>query len=81
MLWFESNGEVDKKTFEALWVGAFGAPPQPGGESAVVANEKLMKRRGPYETPAAWIAGRWFFAQDRSEQVADWLDELGWRAK
>ncbi len=39
-----------------------------------------MSRRGPYETPAAWVAGRWFFAQDRPQQIADWLDQLGWSA-
>ena len=40
-----------------------------------------MTRRGPYETPAASIGGRWFFAQDRSAQIADWLDQLGWTVK
>jgi hypothetical protein len=40
-----------------------------------------MTSRGPYETPAASIGGRWFFAHDRSAQIADWLDELGWTVK
>jgi hypothetical protein len=39
-----------------------------------------MARRGPYETPAAWVAGRWYFAHDRAVQICDWLDELGWVA-
>ena len=39
-----------------------------------------MRRRGPYDTAAAWVHGRWFFAQDRVEQIGHRLDELGWTA-
>jgi hypothetical protein len=37
-----------------------------------------MRRRGPYDTPAAWVHGQWFFAHDRGAQIADRLDALGW---
>ena len=46
----------------------------------LIENERRMKRRGPYDTPAAVVGGRWYFAHDRAEQVADWVDELGWAA-
>ena len=49
------------------------------GAAAVRLDERLMKRRGPYDVPAAWISGRWYFAQDRPAQILEWLDELGWR--
>jgi hypothetical protein len=39
-----------------------------------------MRRRGPYDTPAAWVHGQWFFAHDRPEQIAHRLDQLGWTA-
>lgn len=81
-LWFQSDGPVTPEPYAALWRDCLGGDPpaasDPAARGAVAADEKRMRRRGPYETPAAWIAGRWFFAQDRPEQIADWLDELGW---
>ncbi|MEI7624522.1 MAG: hypothetical protein WCK06_00085 [Actinomycetota bacterium] len=79
-IWFESDGEIEAAQYETLWRECFGASPIPDPE-AVRLNEKKMSSRGPYETPAAWVGGRWFFAQDRSAQVADWLDELGWKVE
>lgn len=65
----------------ALWFGEGPEPVRPAGdEAAVRANEAAMARRGPYDTPAAVVAGRWYFAHERAPQIADWLDELGWRA-
>jgi hypothetical protein len=43
-------------------------------------NERRMRRRGPYDTPAAWVHGQWFFAHDRPAQIAHRLDQLGWAA-
>ena len=43
-------------------------------------NEKLMRRRRPYDTPAAWVHGQWFFAHDRLVQIGERLDSLGWKA-
>ena len=39
-----------------------------------------MCLRGPYDTPAAWVHGQWFFAHDRSAQIGARLDDLGWTA-
>jgi 2-hydroxychromene-2-carboxylate isomerase len=79
-LWFESDGPLDEGRYEELWRECFGSAPVADG-AAVRANEQQMTSRGPYETPSAWIGGRWFFAHDRSAQIADWLDELGWTVK
>jgi len=79
-LWFESDGPIEAERFEELWRECFGSAPI-ADQAAVRANEEKMAGRGPYETPAAWIGGRWFFAQDRSAQIADWLDQLGWMVK
>jgi hypothetical protein len=40
-----------------------------------------MRRRKIYDTPSAWVAGRWFFAHERVEQIGEWLDRLGWGAE
>ena len=75
-LWLETDGPVDQTDFE---------PPSPAalagdrGSAAVRRDERRMKRRGPYDTPAAWVHGQWFFAHDRLAQIAARLDDLGWR--
>jgi hypothetical protein len=64
----------------AVWRGEPFPVDAPGGDEALRRNERRMRRRGPYDTPAAVVGGRWYFAHDRAEQVADWVDELGWAA-
>ncbi len=79
----ENEGEdrgIEPRVYAELWREAFGHDPPPAaGPDAVRANERAMKRRGPYDTPAAWVHGRWFFAHDRLPQIADRLDDLDWR--
>jgi 2-hydroxychromene-2-carboxylate isomerase len=78
-LWLESAGPVAVADYEPLWREAFGAqPPAADGTRAVRRNERRMVRRGPYDTPAAWVHGQWFFAHDRPAQIAARLDDLGW---
>lgn len=79
-LWFVSSGPVTIADYERIWQEHFGGPPPAApGEQAVARNERLMKRRGPYDTPAAWVHGQWFFAHDRLAQIGERLDQLGWR--
>jgi 2-hydroxychromene-2-carboxylate isomerase len=76
-LWFASEGPVGQDRYAALWRERFGAgPPAAGG--GVHRNERLMRRRRPYDTPAAWVHGQWFFAHDRLVQIGERLDNLGW---
>jgi 2-hydroxychromene-2-carboxylate isomerase len=78
-LWFSTDGPVVRADYEELWHAQCGGPPPAsGGAEAVRRNERLMTRRGPYDTPAAWVHGHWFFAHDRPAQIAQRLDDLGW---
>lgn len=76
-LWFETSGPVIEADYAAIWRAQLHGAPAPD-EVATRRHEALMRRRGPYDVPAAAAAGRWFFAHDRPAQVTDWLDELGW---
>lgn len=78
LLWLETEGAVEREPYSALWRERLGSEPPAGEAAAVRRNERLMARRGPYDTPAAWVHGRWFFAQDRPAQIAARLDDLGW---
>ena len=80
-LWFRGDGPVPLNDLAALWRGRLGEdPPLAPGRERVRQNERAMRRRGPYDTPAAWVHGQWFFAHERLDQIEQRLDELGWRA-
>jgi hypothetical protein len=64
---------IDRADYAALWPAA----PPAGDPAAVRRNERRMRRRGPYDTPAAWVLGQWSFAHDRPAQIAARLDDLG----
>jgi 2-hydroxychromene-2-carboxylate isomerase len=76
----DGGGELDPDGYAALWRATFdGAePPALRDEDPVARNEHRMARRKMYDVPAAWCAGRWWFAHDRPAQVVAWLDALGW---
>lgn len=77
-LWLSDDRPVPGLELEALWREHVGGEPRRDG-AALRRCEARMARRGPYETPAVWVAGRWYFAQDRPLQICEWLDALGWR--
>ncbi len=80
-LWFSGDGSVDASDYATSWREQFGVePPAAPDAQALRRNERLMRRRGPYDTPAAWVHGQWFFAHDRLAQIGERLDELGWTA-
>ncbi len=82
-LWLTGGGTLERAELEALWRECLGRAPVAAheGEAAVHRNERLMKRRRPYDVPAAWVHGQWFFAHDRPAQISERLDELGWRVR
>lgn len=80
-VWSVGGGRVDPNDFTGLWDEQVGGFPPENGDAAVYANEHLMRRRGPYDTPAAWVHGQWFFAHDRVAQIGTRLDDLGWTAR
>jgi 2-hydroxychromene-2-carboxylate isomerase len=79
-LWFATDGPVSAADYAPLWRERLGREPSSPGRGAqeVRRNERMMRRRGPYDTPAAWVHGQWFFAHDRLAQIAERLDDLGW---
>ncbi len=79
-LWFDGGAAPNREELAALWRARIGAEPAPDA-GAVRLCEARMARRGPYETPAVWTGGRWYFAHDRPRQIRAWLDELGWVAR
>ena len=79
-LWFETDGPVDPTPYAEMWRSHFGGEEPDGSPAGVRANERAMARRKPYDTPAAWIHGQWFFAHDRLAQIGCRLDDLGWTA-
>jgi 2-hydroxychromene-2-carboxylate isomerase len=80
-LWFRGDGPVPLNELAGVWHDRLGAdPPLAPGRAPVRENERAMRRRGAYDTPAAWVHGQWFFAHERLDQIEHRLDELGWRA-
>jgi 2-hydroxychromene-2-carboxylate isomerase len=78
-IWFVAPASLEREPFRALWRECgLGEPPRGDDPRAVRANERRMRRRGPYDTPAAWVHGQWFFAHERLDQIGTRLDELGW---
>jgi 2-hydroxychromene-2-carboxylate isomerase len=77
LLWFGSDGPVVQAPFAELWRSHVGGEPR-AAAPAVRRVEARMARHGPYDTPAAVVGGRWFFAHDRPAQIAARLDDLGW---
>jgi 2-hydroxychromene-2-carboxylate isomerase len=78
-LWFSTEGPIGREGYATLWRERFAAEP-PVSPAAVKRNERLMRRRRPYDTPAAWVHGQWFFAHDRLAEIGQRLDNLGWTA-
>jgi 2-hydroxychromene-2-carboxylate isomerase len=79
-LWLQTDGPVVPAEYAALWRAALADRPATAATRGVRRNERRMRRRGPYDTPAAWVHGQWFFAHDRPAQIAHRLDQLGWAA-
>lgn len=69
-LWLQTSGPVTAVEYDDLGVD----------QSDVDGSERAMKRAKLYDTPVAVVAGQWFFAHERLDQVAERLDQLGWRA-
>jgi 2-hydroxychromene-2-carboxylate isomerase len=78
-LWFATDGTIREADYATLWRERFGGDP-PAKADRVRRNERLMRRRKPYDTPAAWVHGQWYFAHDRLVQIGERLDSLGWTA-
>ena len=77
-IWADGADPADQAFFAHIWEEVVGGTPPGPGAGRVASNEALMKKRGPYEVPAACIRGQWFFAHERGERIEQTLNELGW---
>jgi 2-hydroxychromene-2-carboxylate isomerase len=73
------RGDFCRSAMRLIWLedGATRLQQSGGAAGALRANERRMRRTGPYETPAAVVHGRWFFAHDRAAQIEQRIVELG----
>jgi 2-hydroxychromene-2-carboxylate isomerase len=76
-----ARADFCRSSMRRLWLQA-GRPDSPAAgagadEGALRANERRMRRAGPYETPAAVVHGQWFFAHDRGPQIERRVIDLG----
>lgn len=73
------RGDFCRSAMRLIWLENGALPFQQSGEDAgaLRANERRMRRAGPYETPAAVVHGQWFFAHDRAAQIERRIVELG----
>ena len=77
-IWVDGVDPTDQAHFVRIWDERVGVAAPGPGTGRVVANEQRMAKRGPYDVPAAWVRGQWFFAHERGERLAETLNELGW---
>jgi 2-hydroxychromene-2-carboxylate isomerase len=71
-LWFQSHGAPTREAFRALHLAHLAALPpddHPEQAAALARNSARLKRLGHWESPAARVAGEWFFAHERLAQI------------
>jgi 2-hydroxychromene-2-carboxylate isomerase len=76
-LWAEGSAPC-REHLGSRWRALTGREPV-ADPAAVRRLERRMRRRGPYDTPAACLGREWWFAHDRLDQIEERLDALGWR--
>jgi 2-hydroxychromene-2-carboxylate isomerase len=78
-VWQSAEPSLEPARFRPLYQRVVGAPPPDALaplEQRVTRNAARLRSRGHWETPAARIAGEWFFAHEREEQMSELLSEL-----
>lgn len=79
-VWERSEPIVERGALAAIYQRVVGeAPPRDRAswDRIVTRNEQQLRARGHWETPAARIAGEWFFAHERIETMGELLTSLG----
>lgn len=82
-LWKNGTPASPSESLRAIYQRVVGSPPPTERgvfDRAVTRNESSLRSRGHWETPAARIAGEWFFAHERAEQMSALLTELTGKA-
>ncbi|PTU29066.1 hypothetical protein [Stenotrophobium rhamnosiphilum] len=79
-LWFGSDALPSADTYAAIYQQHIGAlPPAVTAEhrASLASNTALLKKLGHWESPAARVAGEWYFAHERLVQIDAHLRALG----
>jgi 2-hydroxychromene-2-carboxylate isomerase len=79
-LWFDSDARPTPENYAALYLSHIGAPPPAVSATHTVQLAKHNKRLhqlGHWESPVALVAGEWFFAHERLQQIDARLSALG----
>ncbi len=79
-LWFNSNDQPRPENYTALYEQHIGMPPPAvttEHRASLVSNYFLLKKLGHWESPAARVAGEWYFAHERLAQIDAHLRMLG----
>lgn len=80
-LWFGSSGPVRQVDFLPLFRDCFQKDPTQALTDwmpRLQGNRNSMLCKGHWESPAARVAGQWFFAHERITQIDARLTALGW---
>jgi 2-hydroxychromene-2-carboxylate isomerase len=79
LLWRDSSGAVPRQACLDLHRKHLGGEPPADTEACqdrLAGNTRRLHARGHWESPAARVAGEWFFAHERLAQIAALLDQL-----
>lgn len=79
-LWFNSDSQPLPQTYAAIYQQHIGTPPPTVTtelRALLASNTSLLKKLGHWESPAAHLAGEWYFAHERLEQIDAHLRALG----
>ena len=78
-LWLDSTGPVPREACRQLHRSILGGEPPADAApwlERLAQNTRRLHARGHWESPAARIAGEWFFAHERLPQIAALLERL-----
>lgn len=79
-LWFSADEQPAPEQYSALYQAHIGSPPPALSEDLAKQldrNSKRLHKLGHWESPVAYLAGEWFFAHERLQQIEARLVEMG----
>lgn len=79
-LWREAVDPADHGAYTRLYLECYPGLPLPdrGLRDHLDVHHRALQQRGHWDSPAAWVEGRWYFAHERLPAIADWLRRLAW---
>ncbi|MDP3857254.1 MAG: hypothetical protein Q8Q73_05750 [Stagnimonas sp.] len=79
-LWRDAADPADHVAFRRLYAECYPGLPLPDHclRDRLDAHHRALQQRGHWDSPAAWVEGRWYFAHERLPAITDWLRRLAW---